>query len=222
MDLEVYADGGSHGNHDKNIDSVGGWAWILLADGEEYRHDLGTEFKATNQAMEIWAVAMALEYLAKSPMTLVATASLTIYTDSKYVIDAVNQGWLKNWIAKGYRTSGGKPVANRSLWEYFVEQLRKVEQTISVKFTHVRGHSGNKWNEKADLLVQQAIRARTNVPKDEYTEPNPLNSEKQEEYIGHLHDVAKFLMKNHDEEFEAHIFTLVDIVNRAKKGEIIL
>jgi ribonuclease HI len=100
---------------------------------------------ATSQQAEILAAAHALTEL--NPLE-----SVLIFSDSEYVVLAM-QGRLSKWIARGWRTQGNKPVANQDQWR---ELLVAKERHGKVEFRWLRGHDGNRWNERADELAYQA------------------------------------------------------------------
>jgi len=130
----VYTDGACLGNPGR-----GGWAWIV-PDGP---YGSGAEPHTTNQRMELKAVVEALANL---------DGSLEVISDSAYVVNCFRDRWWEGWIARGWKTAGGKPVANRDLWEPLVEEVRRRK----VVFRWVKGHSGDRWNDLADRLAVQA------------------------------------------------------------------
>lgn len=121
----------------------GGWGWIT-ADG---RNDSGGEDQSTNQRMEITAAAEAVRSI---------EGPLEIISDSTYVVSCFNKGWYKGWLDRGWTNAQKKPVANRDLWEPFIKEVLARKD---VKFTWVKGHAGDRMNEKADLLAQAAAQA---------------------------------------------------------------
>jgi len=144
--VEIHTDGACIENP-----GPGGWAAVIRAlDGpvELKRNQLvGSTGATTNNRMELTAVIEALD--AVKP-----TWPVTVYTDSKYVSEGATE-WLPGWIAKGWKNSSRKPVANRDLWERLNELLSK----HSVVFRWVRGHAGNELNELADDLANAAAMA---------------------------------------------------------------
>ncbi|SDL81706.1 ribonuclease HI [Catalinimonas alkaloidigena] len=133
--ITIYTDGASRGNP-----GPGGYGVVLKY--QQHRKELSEGFRlTTNNRMELLAVIRALEAL-KWP-----GAPVTIYTDSRYVADAVEKGWLKNWIAKGFK---GKK--NEDLWMRFWH----LSQNYKVRFKWVRGHAGNVENERCDELAVAA------------------------------------------------------------------
>lgn len=146
---KIYTDGACSGNP-----GPGGWGLVCITNDEEYhpwRQQRGFRH-TTNNRMELMAAIAALN------MLRVTKTSIEIISDSKYVTDAINKGWLETWAKEGYK----KP-ANADLWQKLHSLLEKVKENHEVKFTWVKGHAGNKWNEMADKL---AVEAAT-MPKDE-------------------------------------------------------
>ena len=137
--VEIYTDSGCKGN--QNPINIGACAYILMCDGH-IKEGGSSHRNTTNNAMELLAVLSALRCLKYR-------CNVTIYSDSAYITNAVNQGWITRWIANGWRTANRKPVKNKQLWLELHDELNKHEVTM----THVRAHSGNKWNERVDGLV---------------------------------------------------------------------
>ena len=110
--------------------------------------------RTTNNRMEILAVVAALEATPKG-------SHVTVYSDSRYVVDAVNKGWAKRWKSKGWMRNKKEDALNPDLWE----RLLTLEGERSVSLEWIRGHSGNQGNERADALAVNAARGR-NLPED--------------------------------------------------------
>ncbi len=134
--IDIYTDGACSGNPGK-----GGWGAVLIYNGHK-KEISGGEKETTNNRMELTAVIKALETL-KEPCTV------TLTTDSKYVCDAINKGWVYSWKKNNWRKSDKKPALNVDLWEELLEQL-KIHQ---VEFVWVKGHNGHKYNERCDELA---------------------------------------------------------------------
>lgn len=134
--VEIYTDGACRGNP-----GVGGWGAILKY-GDIEREISGGEASTTNNRMELTAVITALALL-KEP------CHVTLTSDSKYVIDAIQKGWLDSWQKKGWRKADGKAVLNVDLWEKLVALL----DIHKVDFVWVHGHAGHKYNERCDELA---------------------------------------------------------------------
>ena len=123
----------------------GGWGAILMYN--DYKKEIcGGSKSTTNNIMEVSAVIEALKML-KDP------CNVTVYSDSAYVVNCFNQGWIYNWIKKGWKTSGNEPVKNKELWE----ELYNLTQIHKVKFVKVKGHSDNEYNNKCDELARSQI-----------------------------------------------------------------
>lgn len=134
--LDIYTDGACSGNPGK-----GGWGAVLVYKGAE-KEISGAEKQTTNNRMELTAVIKALQLL-KEP------CEVNLTTDSKYVCDAVNKGWVYGWKKKGWIKSDKKPALNIDLWEELLEQLK----IHDVTFNWVKGHNGHPYNERCDKLA---------------------------------------------------------------------
>ena len=133
--VTVYTDGGASGNP-----GPGGWGAVLISG--KHRKEMNGGFRlTTNNRMELLAVIKALEAM-KNPGT-----EVTIYSDSKYVVDAVTKKWVFGWVKKGFK---GKK--NPDLWKRFL----KIYAIHKVDFVWVKGHAGNELNERADRLAVSA------------------------------------------------------------------
>ena len=133
--VTIYTDGGASGNP-----GPGGYGVVLLSG--KHRKEMSGAFRmTTNNRMELLAVIIALEEL-KFKGT-----DVTIYSDSKYVVDAVSKGWVFNWVKKNF-----KDKKNSDLWKRFL----KIYSDHKVKFVWVKGHAGNELNEVADRLAVSA------------------------------------------------------------------
>ncbi len=135
MKLQIYTDGSARGNP-----GPGGYGAILV--WGKVRKELSAGYKlTTNNRMELMAVIVALEALTKEGL------DIDIYTDSKYVCDAVEKGWLWGWIKKGF-----KDKKNPDLWMRFANLYKK----HTIRFNWVKGHAGHPENERCDRLATEA------------------------------------------------------------------
>lgn len=141
-EVEIYTDGACSGNP-----GPGGWAAVLLYQ-ERVKEVWGAEEQTTNQRMELTAVLEGLKALK------VRNWQVKIYTDSAYIVNAFDRGWLKTWAQNGWITSGKKPVANQDLWQ----EIKRQTGNNRVQVIKVPGHKGVKWNERCDELARQAIK----------------------------------------------------------------
>ena len=114
----------------------------MLKYGKYEKELSGGEAETTNNRMELTAVIKALQAL-NEPCEVVLT------TDSKYVCDAVNKGWVYSWKKNGWKKADKKPALNIDLWE----ELLPLLQTHKVEFVWVKGHNGHEYNERCDKLA---------------------------------------------------------------------
>jgi len=134
-EVTAYTDGGASGNP-----GPGGYGIVMLSGN--HRKEINAGFRlTTNNRMELLAVIIALETLKFNG------TDITIYSDSKYVVDAVKKGWVFNWEKKNFAKK-----KNPDLWKRFL----KIYPNHSVKFVWVKGHAGNELNELADRLAVSA------------------------------------------------------------------
>ena len=123
----------------------GGWAAILQY-GKAEKVLSGGKSETTNNVMELTAVVEGLKALKEK-------CSVLLYSDSAYVVNAVEQGWLHNWKANGFRTADKKPVKNRELWE----ELDALLSEHAVKFVKVKGHADNEYNNRCDSIARSEV-----------------------------------------------------------------
>ena len=137
--VTIYTDGACSGNP-----GPGGWGAILMHN--ENKKELSGGIKdTTNNIMEITAVLEALKAL-KFP------CEVDIYSDSAYVVNCFNQGWIYNWLKKGWKTASGENVKNKELWE----ELYNLTKVHNVTFHKVKGHADNEYNNRCDELARNA------------------------------------------------------------------
>ena len=146
--VTIYTDGACSGNP-----GPGGWGAILMY-GDNKKELSGGEISTTNNRMELISVISALEAL-KEP------CEVKLYTDSQYVANAVNLGWLESWQIKGWKRKGGE-LKNIDLWMKLVSLLEKHK----VIFEWVKGHSDNEYNNRCDELAVEARLAIVNEQRE--------------------------------------------------------
>jgi ribonuclease HI len=157
---QVWTDGACKGNP-----GPGGWAWVA----DDGRWESGAEARSTNQRMEIMAAYRAV---------LAHDEPVTVVSDSTYVVNCFRDRWWEGWLKRDWRNSQRKPVANRDLWEPFIELYRS---RTDVDFEWVKGHSGHEMNDVADRLAVAAAESQTErsgeqIP-DELGEPDVIHEE---------------------------------------------
>ncbi|NPV85234.1 MAG: ribonuclease HI [Anaerolineae bacterium] len=153
---EIYTDGCCIGNPGR-----GGYAAILMSPGE--RKELSGGFRqTTNSRMELMAAIAGLQ-------TLQHPARVRLYSDSRYLVDAMQRRWAKHWRDRGWRRTGKRRVENVDLWK----QLIELDEKHEVLYVWVKGHDGCPENERCDTLAMQAA-MQTNLPPDRgYETPSP-------------------------------------------------
>ena len=140
MSIKIFTDGSSRGNPGK-----GGYGVVLLSG--KYRKEISCGFSiTTNNRMELLAVIVGLEAVKKE------NSIITVYSDSKYVVDAVEKKWVFGWEKKSFKNK-----KNPDLWIRFLKVYRKQK----VSFVWVKGHSNIKENERCDFLAVEASKSNS-------------------------------------------------------------
>ena len=146
--IQMYTDGAARGNP-----GPGGYGVILMSG--QHRKELSQGYRrTTNNRMELMAVIAGLQALKKVGM------NVTIYSDSQYVVKAIQEGWLKKWIATQFK--GGKK--NKDLWM----QYHELSQQHHIKFVWVKGHADNPFNNRCDELATTAADGTDLLIDEEY------------------------------------------------------
>ncbi len=146
--ITIYTDGGCLGNP-----GPGGYGSVLLY--EKHRREISGGFRlTTNNRMEILACIAALEALKYE-------CEVTIYSDSKYVVESIEKGWAKRWKSNGWKRNKKDKAENPDLWERLLGLCEKHR----VKFEWVKGHAGTPENERCDQLAKDAA-MRSGLPED--------------------------------------------------------
>lgn len=136
-EITIYTDGACSGNP-----GPGGWGAVLMKD--DYKKEIsGGNKETTNNIMELTAVIQALR-MVKYP------CKIKLYSDSAYVVNGFLQGWIYNWVKKGWKTADGSPVKNKELWE----ELYNFSKIHQIEFIKVKGHADNQYNNRCDELAR--------------------------------------------------------------------
>jgi ribonuclease HI len=139
--IEIYTDGACRGNPGR-----GGYGIVMLYKGN--RKELSAGYRlTTNNRMELLAVIIALQQLKTTDIPV------TIYSDSKYVVDAIRLGWLRKWISKGFAK-----IKNPDLWRMFHHESKR---GFDLDFQWVKGHASNVENNRCDILATHAADGQT-------------------------------------------------------------
>lgn len=149
--VELFTDGACSGNP-----GPGGWAAILRYNGHEMELS-GSMSKTTNNRMEVFAVISGLGKL-KFP------CNVNIFSDSSYLVNAFNLGWIYNWQRNGWKNSQGEPVENQDLWKLLLLTMKKGKHNIT--FNKVKGHADHPENNRCDKMARDAIKAYLTVNPD--------------------------------------------------------
>ena len=135
--IDIYTDGSCRCNP-----GPGGWGAVLVYKGIE-KELSGGEANTTNNRMELTAVIRALQALKES-------CEITLTSDSKYVIDAIVNGWAESWRANNWRKADRQQALNPDLWEALLDEIKKHQIT----YVWVKGHAGHPYNERCDKMAQ--------------------------------------------------------------------
>lgn len=144
MNIKLYSDGSSRGNPGK-----GGYGTILSytqTDGTLYEREYSCGYKmTTNNRMELMGVIRGFKELRTA-------CNVEVYTDSAYIVNAFNRGWIDSWIKKGWKRGKNQPVLNADLWKELLDCSAKHKVT----YIWVKGHAGHNYNERCDTLATSA------------------------------------------------------------------
>lgn len=154
MKVRIFTDGACSDNP-----GPGGWAAIVnLKDGTQVLK--GCEVNTTNNRMELMAVTKVLSEIMNNgiPSFNKAKDKIEVYSDSAYVVNAINDKWTVKWKLNGWKTTKGKDVKNKDLWEELMLLLMAFKSAkISIRFVKVKGHNGDVFNEKADEIARSQV-----------------------------------------------------------------
>ena len=149
--VTIYSDGACSGNP-----GPGGYGTVMLFG--EHRKELSAGFRrTTNNRMEMLGAIVGLEALTEP-------CRVTLFSDSKYLVDALTKGWIDNWQKKGWKTAGRKPVKNQDLWRRLLVAIDDHE----IEWRWVKGHSGDVENDRCDELAVAAYQGGNLVEDEGY------------------------------------------------------
>ena len=147
-EVEIYTDGACSGNP-----GPGGYGIVLIY--KKHRKEMSGGFsRTTNNRMELLSAIIALE-------TLNESCRVTLYSDSRYLVDAVTENWLWSWRQRNWTKADRSPVKNVDLWERYL----KVQERHKITMVWVKGHAANAENNRCDELARTAA-ARGDLPED--------------------------------------------------------
>lgn len=164
-EVAIYTDGGSIGNP-----GPGGYGAVIIENGR--RRELSGGFRrTTNNRMELMAAIVGLRALDRP-------AEVNLFSDSRYLVDAMTKGWAKSWRANRWRRGRRGKALNPDLWS----ELLRLSEVHSVSFRWVRGHAGNPLNERAHQLAMAAA-SRDELPADETYESQTTDDPSQPSFF---------------------------------------
>ena len=147
-EVEIYTDGACSGNP-----GPGGYGIVLIY--KKHRKEMSAGFRrTTNNRMELLSAIVALE-------TLTESCRVTLYSDSRYLVDAVTQNWLWSWRQRNWLKADRSPVKNVDLWERYLQ----VQARHKISMVWVKGHAENDFNNRCDELARAAA-SGTDLPED--------------------------------------------------------
>ena len=149
--VEIYTDGACSGNPGK-----GGWGAVLIYKGVRKELSAGYE-NTTNNRMELMAAIEGLSALKED-------CEVVLYSDSKYLVDAIEKGWVEKWKKNNWMRDRNKPALNADLWKNLMSLLEKHD----VKFIWVKGHAQTKENNRCDQLARSAAQGENLLRDTEY------------------------------------------------------
>lgn len=149
--IDIYTDGACSGNP-----GPGGYGVVLLYNGK--RKELSAGYRSTtNNRMELLAVIQGLKELKEN-------CEVNLYSDSKYIVDAVNKGWLNKWKNNNWMRNKTEKALNVDLWQ----KLIKLLEVHKVEFIWVKGHANNVENERCDTLARKALQEKNLLNDGDY------------------------------------------------------
>lgn len=156
MYTEIFTDGALSKKSKLDSSGMGGWGFVRLTNGREtILERYGYEDNTTSQRMELVAAIESLKDTSNDSYVILTS-------DSKYLVDSINKGYLKSWIKS--KSLDDRP--NADLWRLLIKQIKRMK---SIKFKWVKGHNGNVFNERADQLAgmgKELLKKRKNENKD--------------------------------------------------------
>ena len=145
--VHIYTDGACKGNP-----GPGGWGFVVVDQHHdvEIAHQFGAEADTTNNRMELMAAIEGARLVMQLQAGQEDPDYSNIFTDSTYVSQGIST-WIHGWIKRGWRTASNDPVKNADLWQ----ELLLLTSETKIRWIWVKGHAGNRWNERADELACQ-------------------------------------------------------------------
>lgn len=143
-EITIHTDGGY-----KSSIELSAWAWVRSSHDDIINYDSGAIMNKTNQQMEMQAVIESLRGLTEDELN---ENTILIHSDSAYICNCFKDKWWAKWVLNGWKNSKGDDVANKELWQSIIDYYTKYD----IRLIKVKGHSDNKFNNYADMLVNKA------------------------------------------------------------------
>lgn len=149
--IKIYTDGACSNNP-----GPGGWGVVFTGE-EKLRVLAGYDVCTTNNRMELLAVVKAFQYVYRHSLNYEGV--LELYSDSAYVVNAINNNWLTSWRFNDWKTSKGSPVKNADFWKMYIKYstLLKRDTNVVIKIIKVKGHAGDTYNEYVDGIAKEQV-----------------------------------------------------------------
>lgn len=148
--LKIFADGGCRGN--QSTTNIGAYAYIVLDENDNVLKEDSVAYQdTTNNKMELLGVIKGIEYVNEAFPG--QSFVLEITSDSSYVCDTFNKGWINNWMKNNWLTAKKQPVKNKELWI----RLLEISKHHSLNFKWTKGHANNEWNNRCDNNLNVAM-----------------------------------------------------------------
>lgn len=149
MKVRIFTDGACSGNP-----GPGGWAAIFNTD-KECNIIKGYEENTTNNRMELTAVVMAMERIHRSHEN---GNVYELFSDSAYVVNSINNAWIKVWKSNDWKTTRNEDIKNKDLWDRYLKVIEELNKNkIVLKIIKIKGHTGNAFNEYVDKLAKEEV-----------------------------------------------------------------
>lgn len=173
--VKIYTDGACFGNP-----GPGGWAVVINTEKGCMKYT-GHEADTTNNRMELEAVIHCLKRILEYGKH---DTQFYVYSDSAYVVNSINNNWIKCWKKNGWKTKRGEPVKNKDLWEQAAICLESVNDAcIEVKMIKIKGHSGNTFNEMCDRMAKEAASSVKLGKGARYEQNNVFKTDMQKHFL---------------------------------------
>lgn len=152
MRLRIFTDGACSDNP-----GPGGWA-VVFCKNDKCKTFSGYDCSTTNNRMELISVIESFKEILKLERKENQNNIYELFSDSAYVVNSINNGWLQAWAFNGWKTTRGDEIKNQDLWQEFLKLQKKIKaKNINITIIKVKGHAGNSFNELADAIAKAEV-----------------------------------------------------------------